>query len=44
MKIKSIFILFFKVKIVMPRGIFREMSGNFEPSEMWQPCVEKLEV
>ena len=26
--------------MVKCQGIVREMSGNFEPTEMWQPCQE----
>ena len=25
-------------KIAICQGIVREMSGNFEPTQMWQPC------
>ena len=24
--------------MVICQGIVREMSGNFEPAQMWQPC------
>ena len=24
--------------MVICQGIVREMSGNFEPTQMWQPC------
>ena len=26
-------------KIVICQGIVREMSGNFGPTQMWQPCI-----
>ena len=26
-------------KMVICQGIVREMSGNFEPAQMWQPCA-----
>ena len=25
--------------MVICQGIVREMSGNFEPTQMWQPCL-----
>ena len=25
--------------MVICQGIVREMSGNFEPTQMWQPCM-----